>query len=235
MRSILRIKIMVWAYDFPAAKGELFELERVHGGLLREALGLKTDMLSHYRNQPQKAEEEGKIFSGFTLRGTRGDALYVLGPLASTISHLDKRIAENTGTRSIFTSVVKPSRVETPVTIDRDERTGITFCWLQVEDDSWEVRLYRLDNFSVDLDILIKVLGDKFRARIKLVEQATEGEYPTFPFLLKGFGDSIFFEMSFFDRHRSLFQATINDENISRAYIMDVLRVSVIFASGELF
>src|SRR6266516_2798926 len=171
IERINRIKVMLWAGDATAARAEMQEIRNDHELSIVKALDVKTEMLSRTRARviktdamPKYLEERRKgweldyllkaeIAKTMSAHDEEGAALFVMAPVASLVTKLDRRISGETDQRRIFEDLDVGSIESIPETSedavieaalparvsDYDEASGFRLLVFSRGDQTWEM------------------------------------------------------------------------------------------------
>ena len=205
-RRVNRIKIILWAYDFEAAKREIADINERFGDLLSKSLEVKGRFTSAYRKNrswvAEELREEGlrglslkhqireRMAEMLQLRDKVEDALYILSPIAATVHKLDERIAEQKGQPLLF-----------------DDRSGFHYTVGLVGYQQREIRAYRLDPPPVNPEELVAALQEHIESTLfEVVDR--DARRPGWPLWQRTFLKDASLELKFYDPGRFIVSIT---------------------------
>jgi hypothetical protein len=248
LERLNRIKVMLWAGDATAARSELEQVGRDHEQLIASALKVKSDVYIKNKSAKQpavlrisqqrskgwkkdyliKAEQaKNTILAGNTEAG-----LFVLSPIASLITKLDKRVAKETKQDEVFAHITSrlPQKVEgseydddkgnIPERSRGEEAASASSIIHQAsgfrlnisarDDGRWEVRGYQLHPPSLETAQLFENLKALPNTS---VEQIGGPDSDSWPQRIRGYSAVCHFDLTFFDPGRFIFNIVVRQDD----------------------
>lgn len=213
-QRILRMKLMLWAGDYLAARSEIEQAYFDYRRDLVRALQLKSRLMSAYREQLPDPRTKEKIFSGQHL-SSEEDTYYILSPLANTIATLDRRVAEILGLRPVFEQRLRKrlnvyDRFEQlPV----DTASGFRIAAMNVKPDQWQIKLYKIESLPIDVNALLSNLQVSLRSAVRIIEVSETEEGRKLPLTIRSFSNTGFLEATFYDNNKFMANLTVTTEH----------------------
>lgn len=257
-----RIKVMLWAGDAASARTELAQIRQDHGQLISAALKVKSRVTSanrkgnskaiaKYKEQRQKGwrldylvKQELAAHTG--MEGETFASLFVISPVASLITKLDKRISEETKQKEIFDDIRRrqiTERKEAPNVISGedddatehepsipvevlpyvDQLSGFRLLVFSPDQNQWEMRAYQFNPPPLSAPELIANMG---KLPDMFVERITEGpEDRWWPLHLRAFSREAYIRLMIFDWGRFLLNLTLRQGESEDVWFERILAV----------
>lgn len=252
-----RIKVMLWAGDADAARDELEKVRRDYAQLIARALKVKSQVYSNSRREKSAAvlRAAERVRKGWeidylsksdmaktTALTEQADAsLFVLSPVASLITKLDKRVAEETKQDEIFsyitsqlsegeessnegredTTALEPRRGnEVGESAIVHQRSGFRLFISLRDEGRWEVRGYQLSAPLLNSARLVDHLKELPEALIEKMGDTVDG---TWPQRIRGYSGVCHFDLTIFDLSRFILDLVLRQGEEMEKWVEGIL------------